>query len=63
LSAARSHGLACLGFTGANEGKMRAQCDLTLEAPSTRTAVIQQIHITAAHVVCALVERAMFPRA
>jgi hypothetical protein len=28
-----------------------------------RTAIIQQIHIVAAHIVCALVERAMFPDA
>ena len=36
-------------------------CDHLLRAPSTWTPIIQQIHITAAHIVCALVERAMFP--
>ena len=62
LAAARARNLACLGFTGAGAGPMRGACDLLLEAPSTKTAIVQQIHITAAHVVCALVERAMFPQ-
>jgi D-sedoheptulose 7-phosphate isomerase len=62
FAAARDRGLTCLGFTGATAGPMQAATDLLLAAPSTKTAIIQQIHIVAAHVVCALVERAMFPR-
>lgn len=63
FAAAQAKGVACLGLTGANGGPMRDLCGaLLLEAPSSRTAIVQQIHITAAHVVCALVERAMFPR-
>ena len=61
LEAARGRGLATLGFAGQAGGKMAALCDHVLKAPSTWTPVIQQIHITAAHIVCALVERAMFP--
>jgi D-sedoheptulose 7-phosphate isomerase len=38
-------------------------CDLVLKAPSTWTPIIQQVHITAAHIYCALIERAMFPSA
>ena len=62
FEAARARGLACIGFTGAQPGPMRDACELLLEAPSAGTALIQQIHITAAHVVCALVERAIFPQ-
>jgi D-sedoheptulose 7-phosphate isomerase len=62
FDAAKSRGLISLGFTGANSGPMRKKTDLLLEAPSSKTAIIQQIHIVAAHIVCALVERAMFPR-
>jgi D-sedoheptulose 7-phosphate isomerase len=62
LDAARAKGLATLGFTGAGGGEMTARCDLLLAAPSDRTPIVQQIHITAAHVLCSLVERAMFPR-
>jgi D-sedoheptulose 7-phosphate isomerase len=40
---------------------MAALRDRLLTAPSGWTTIIQQIHITAAHIVCALVERMMFP--
>lgn len=62
FDAARERGLVSVGFCGANGGPMREKCSLLLEAPSGKTAIIQQIHIVAAHIVCALVERAMFPR-
>lgn len=60
LEAARSRGLMTLGFTGAAGGRMAELCDYLLCAPSRDTAQIQQIHIIAAHSVCALVERRMF---
>jgi D-sedoheptulose 7-phosphate isomerase len=62
FAAAQEKKLVSLGFTGARGGSMGAVCDLLLEAPSAKTAVIQQIHIIAAHIVCALVERQMFPK-
>ncbi len=62
LAAGREKRLRCIGFAGAQDGPMAEACDMLLQAPSTRTPVIQQLHITAAHVVCALVERAMFPQ-
>jgi D-sedoheptulose 7-phosphate isomerase len=61
LDAARDAGLVCLGFTGRDGGPMRARCDLILEAPSSWTPLVQQVHITAAHLVCALAERALCP--
>ena len=61
LAAARAGGLVTLGFTGRRPGPMREACDLLLEAPHTAAALVQQLHITAAHIVCALVEREMFP--
>jgi D-sedoheptulose 7-phosphate isomerase len=57
LDAARDGGVVAIGFTGAKGGDMSARCDVVLRAPSDKTAVIQQIHITAAHIVCGLVER------
>jgi len=62
FAAAREKNLVSLGFTGARGGSMSEICDLLLKAPSTNTAIIQQIHIIAAHIVCALVERKMFPK-
>ncbi len=61
FQAARNAGALCFGFTGHNGRGMEECCDLLLRAPSDETAIIQQIHITAAHVFCALVERGMFP--
>ena len=61
LEAARAGGLVTLGFTGQRPGPMGELCDLLLAAPHTGAALVQQVHITAAHVVCALVEREMFP--
>ncbi len=62
LAAGRERGMVCLGFTGAEAGPMREGCDLLLAVPSRQNVFIQQMHITAAHVICALVERAMCPR-
>ena len=62
FDAAKTKGVTCFGFAGATPGPMRERCQTLLAAPSTKTAIIQQIHITAAHVVCGLVERAMFPQ-
>jgi D-sedoheptulose 7-phosphate isomerase len=39
---------------------MHPLCDLVLAAPSDETALIQQLHITAAHAICQLVEHALF---
>ena len=61
LKAAREMGVVTVGFTGAAGGAMRALCDLVLAAPSEETALIQQVHITAAHAICGMVERDLFP--
>jgi D-sedoheptulose 7-phosphate isomerase len=62
LLAARQSGLATIGFTGSSGGEMPALCDLCLRAPSDATPLIQQLHITAGHIVCGLVEARLFPR-
>jgi D-sedoheptulose 7-phosphate isomerase len=59
IEAAKKAGLVTIGFTGAKGGEMAARCDLMLCAPSDKTPVIQQIHITAAHVICGLIERSL----
>jgi D-sedoheptulose 7-phosphate isomerase len=57
LDAARERGVVTIGFTGSKGGDMPARCDVLLCAPSDKTPVIQQVHITAAHIVCGIVER------
>src|SRR5947208_7029571 len=63
IAAAREIGMIAVGFTGKSGGEMAALCDLCLHAPSASTPLIQQIHITAGHVVFGLVEERLFPRA
>ena len=60
LRAAREIGIATVGFTGAAGGAMRPLCDMVLAAPSDDTPLIQQIHITAAHAICEMVEQRLF---
>ena len=63
LRAARDGGMHALGFTGSGGGDMAAVADVLLRVPATLTPVVQQLHITAGHALCALVERALHPRA
>jgi D-sedoheptulose 7-phosphate isomerase len=61
LKAAREGGLTTVGFTGSGaKGSMQPLCDYCLMAPAQETALIQQIHIVAAHAICGLVERTLF---
>jgi D-sedoheptulose 7-phosphate isomerase len=62
LKAARERGLMTIGFTGSSEGgSMQSLCEHCLAAPAQETPLIQQIHIVAAHAICGLVERNLFP--
>ena len=61
LKAAREIGMITIGFTGNQIAAMNPLCDHCLAAPSPETPLIQQIHIVAAHAVCGLVERELFP--
>lgn len=49
-----------IGFTGRDGGKMKGLCDLLFQSPSENTARIQEIHISAAHIICQLVDEIMF---
>jgi D-sedoheptulose 7-phosphate isomerase len=61
IDAARSKDMVVVGFTGRSGGEMAASCDLCLHAPADTTPLIQQLHITAGHIVCGLVEERLFP--
>ena len=62
MQAARDRGMIVVGFTGKTGGAMPPLGDLMLHVPSDSTPLIQQIHITAAHIICGLVEERLFPR-
>jgi len=60
LRKGRAMGLVTIGFCGAQDSDMPGLCDIALCAPSEQTPLIQQIHITAAHIICGEVERMLF---
>jgi D-sedoheptulose 7-phosphate isomerase len=62
IDAAREKRILTVGFTGRTGGEMSSRCDICLHAPTDSTPLIQQIHITAGHVICGLVEERLFPR-
>jgi len=57
---ARSRGLICIGLTGNRGGVMRDLCDFLLEVPSADTPKIQEGHLVLGHILCGLVEIAIF---
>lgn len=57
---ARKLGAIVIGFTGKDGGKLKKVVDCSLRAPSNDVARIQECHITAGHIVCAIVETSLF---
>ena len=57
---ARAKGLVCVGLTGDRGGPMRDLCDYLFEVPSAETPKIQEGHLVLGHILCGLVEMAIF---
>lgn len=55
--AARKAGCRVIGMTGAKGKKLASLSDACLMVPATRTARIQEAHITVAHIWCEMVDR------
>jgi D-sedoheptulose 7-phosphate isomerase len=60
LRSAKEQGAITIGFTGSGGGDLPALCDICLRAPSDHTPRIQECHHAAMHVICELVEQALF---
>jgi Phosphoheptose isomerase len=61
LEVARERGLKTVGFTG-EKGRqsMAPKCDLCLVVPSADTPRVQEVHEFVWHVLCGMVEQALF---
>lgn len=57
---ARFRTLVCIGLTGNRGGPMRELCDYLLEVPSSDTPKIQEGHLMLGHILCGLIENAIF---
>ena len=60
LQEARARGLVTIGLTGNRGGPMGELCDHLLEVPSADTPHIQEGHAVLGHILCGLVEAALF---
>ena len=61
LEVARARGLKTVGFTGENGRQtMAPKCDLCLVVPSVDTPRVQEVHEFVWHVICGMVEQALF---
>jgi len=61
VDAAKQQRLVTMALTGATGGKLAELCDC-FRVPSRDTACIQECHIMVGHIVCGLVETAMFKK-
>jgi D-sedoheptulose 7-phosphate isomerase len=62
LRAARERGLATIALTGGGGGMLKDAVDFLLDAPSTDTPRIQELHGLVVHLLCQIVEETLFPR-
>ncbi len=58
---ARTKGIITIGFTGSTGGKLKDLSDYLINIPSDNTPRIQESHILIGHIICELVEDAIFP--
>jgi len=56
LLAAREEGLITIGMTGMDGGRIRPIVDFNLHVESMSVPRIQEVHITAGHIICELVD-------
>ena len=60
VEAARERSITVLGLTGEGGGSMAPLCDLLIAVDDARTPLIQEIHITAGHLLCGLTDYYLF---
>ncbi len=57
---ARGKGLSIVGLLG-EDGPLATTADVAIRVPTNDTQVIQQVHLAVEHLICHLVERALYP--
>jgi D-sedoheptulose 7-phosphate isomerase len=61
VAAARKLGIKTIALTGRTGGKLASIADLALVVESEYTQRIQETHITIGHILCELIEDALYP--
>lgn len=62
IEVANSLGMKVIGLTGETGGKMLGQCGIHFRIPSKDTPRVQECHMLIGHIICELVEVALFRR-
>jgi len=57
---ARTRGIAVVALLG-ETGQLGGLADVAIQVPSRDTQLVQQVHLVVEHLICELVERALFP--
>ena len=60
LKECKEKGIITVGLTGERGGKMAEMCDYCIKVPSNETPRVQEAHILIGHIICAVVEEAIF---
>lgn len=60
LHECKNKGIITVGLTGEIGGKMADLCDYCIKVPSSETPRVQETHILIGHIICAVVEEAIF---
>ena len=63
VEAARSLGIKTIGLAGRDGGKLAPLVDLAIVVETDSTQRVQETHITVGHILCELIEDALFPQA
>jgi D-sedoheptulose 7-phosphate isomerase len=62
IETANKKGMITVALTGENGGEIKKITDFLINVPSDDTPRIQESHIMIGHIICELVENALFPR-
>ena len=62
VEAARALNIQTIGLTGRTGGRLAAMVDLALTVETESTQRIQETHITIGHILCELIEAALYPQ-
>lgn len=60
MKAANEKEIMAIGLTGITGGTMKEYCDYLINVPSDNTPRIQEMHILVIHLICGLIEKALF---
>lgn len=60
IKTAKELGVFTIGMTGHSDSSVSEIADITIQAPSTDTPIIQECHITLGHILCDYIENDIF---